>query len=88
MAVATKTLRYLYPAVALSQTGIEVAMEEYAEMSGGAPASTLLVGTADTWRAYELLYKLQHKLLIVPVPGLPRWAWALVGGDGIVVSEA
>lgn len=62
-------------------------MEEYVEMSGGAPPSTLLVPLGSVWEAYRLLPEMQHRLLIVPVPGLHSWTWAVCGGDGFVLSD-
>lgn len=79
-------VKRLSPACSLSHTGIEAATAVYATMDAGAPPSTLLVPLDLVWEAYRLLPDQPHKLLIVPVPGMPSSMWGVCGAAGAVLS--
>ena len=78
---------FLEPGMALSLPGLEGGVVLYACMDAGAAPSTLLVSLELVWTAYGLLPEMEHKLLIVPVPGWPGDVWAVCGGNGIVISD-
>jgi len=65
----------------LTATMVEMAEGLYRKRHG-TPPTTILIPPEETIRAYEILATVPSitKMAIVPVPGLPKYAWA-VGGQ-------
>lgn len=79
---------FAFPAVdvGLSKTAWNLAVAHHIEHTGH-PPTTLLVSLLDVETAYGLMEEFKlHRLLVVPVPGLPDGTWMICSPHLIVMS--
>jgi hypothetical protein len=81
---------HLSPAIYVSVTGFEACQDLYASAGDGTKPTTVCCSPKLIGEVYRVLSREPRfrDLLVVPIPGLPRWVWFMTGPNGIVASLA